>query len=325
MTIKEQLVSILEQNRSQALTSRTLSCRTGASISHVEEALQALSAQGYVFDHTQAGYRLDPACDILSAQSIASYPFCPIPAAQIHAFDTVTSTNSVARDLALAGCLHGTVVVADMQTAGRGRRGRDFYCSRGCGLYMSMVLCLDLPIQQSLRITAGTAVAVCRALAAHTGLQAQIKWVNDLYLSGKKVCGILAETVSSGQSRQLPFIILGIGINVTDPGFDEELRQKAGSLYPAGHAGISRNRLCAAVLDQVLQICGQLSDPACFMEEYRNRCMLLEQTVQLSGRDLQEWVQVLDVDDSGALIVRDQQGQVRAVQTGEVSVIGFAK
>lgn len=240
------------------------------------------------------------------------------------------STNLRAREDAIQGAPEGTVVVALSQTAGRGRQGRSFFSPKDTGLYLSLVLRPALAPADALRITTGAAVAVCRALEHEFGLQPGIKWVNDVFLDERKVCGILTESALNGRGM-LDFAILGIGLNVYPPegGFPPEVAQTAGSILPRD-TEYGRERLLASLLTEFFRLYDTIGTDA-HMEEYRRRCFLIGREVDVHpgtpDSDIPPYrAAVLDVDSECRLVVRvpgmhpGEVAHIETLSTGEVRV-----
>ncbi|NLT17485.1 MAG: biotin--[acetyl-CoA-carboxylase] ligase [Clostridiales bacterium] len=253
--------------------------------------------------------------DRLSAQGIRSW--LRTPRAAIHIYDTVGSTNDAARALAEKGAPHGTAVLAEAQTGGRGRFGRTFHSPAGRGVYMSLVLRPGPKTSLSL-FTAAGAVAAARAIESVSGLRAQIKWVNDVLVDGKKVCGILAEAAAGPDG---PFVVLGVGINfcARAEDFPPELRDRAGALYGKRPQDVTRDRLAAAVIDHVLDAAASPEDA---LPEYRDRSALLGKDVVLTLAGGTYCGRAVAIDDGGALVVQDSRGNRRVFAAGDVRVRG---
>lgn len=209
-------------------------------------------------------------------------------------------------------------MVAGAQTAGKGRRGRQFVSPSG-GVYFSLILRPTLDATQAVAVTGSAAVAVRRGVKALCGKDLAIKWVNDLYYQGKKVCGILTEAATNFETGQLDYVIPGIGINLstTPQEFGPELSQIAGSLYPEGHSPVSRVALAGAVASRLLEMCPAFD----YLEEYRAACFVPGHwvTVQAAGQEPYT-AQALSIDDSGRLVVRRSDGTVTALGYGEISI-----
>ena len=209
LSTKQALLQALSAAGGGYISGEALAGRLGVSRAAIHKAAAALTAQGYALEAVpRRGYRLaggDPFC----AEAVGPYP------APIHLHDTLESTNQTAKQLALEGAAHGTLVLAGHQTAGRGRKGRVFESPAGKGVYLSLVLRVSVPASEALAVTISAAVAVARAVKALCGLELGIKWVNDLYYQGKKVCGILTEAGTSVESGQLEWLVVGIGLNLT--------------------------------------------------------------------------------------------------------------
>ncbi len=239
----------------------------------------------------------------------------------VTAYDSVDSTNRIAKDRALAGAAEGTVIVADRQEQGRGRFGRSFFSPLGTGLYMSVILRPAFSPDCALYITTAAAVAVAETVEELTDESAQIKWVNDVYLRGKKVCGILTEGAMDGDA--LHFAVLGIGVNLTPPpeGFPAELRNKAGTLFD--RPCDKREALLHGILRRFFQYYDHLAEKP-FLDDYRRRSLLVGKQVQVLSPDglPTETVTVQGIDDNFSLIVQDEHGP-RILSSGEVSIGGL--
>ena len=228
------------------------------------------------------------------------------------------STNAVARAAGAAGEAEGLVILAGEQTAGRGRLGRSFFSPGATGLYMSLLLRPGLPPEQCIRITTAAAVAVCRAVEKLTGETPGIKWVNDIFLHGRKVCGILTEAAFDGQAG-LQYAVLGIGINVMPPegGFPPEIAEIAGSLFSEFVPG-RREIVAAEVLNCLAEVLQGLADGK-HAEEYRARSIVLGQRVNILGGSGGEAV-VTDIDPECRLHLRRDDGREEILSTGEISI-----
>lgn len=230
---------------------------------------------------------------------------------RVRVLDETVSTNRDARDWLLNGANHGDLVIATRQTGGRGRLGRSFASPEG-GLYMSLLLKTSAAPGA---ITTLCAVSVRRAILRMTGFETDIKWVNDLLLDGKKVCGILCENVFSG-SESLG-MIAGIGVNIYGDDLPAELKDIARSLYPAHtHSPIVMEDFAALIRQEIL--CGIPQIPN-HMDEYKSHCITLNQQVYWIENGETHVGQALDTDTEGALIIRED-GFMRTIGCGEVSI-----
>lgn len=321
MTSKSGVLLALEQSRGEYLSGEELARRLGISRSAVWKAIEELRRDGCAVEAvTRRGYRLAAGTDLLSAEGIRA--FLPEGSPwQITCLETVGSTNRAARELAQSGAPHGTVVAADRQTEGRGRFGRSFYSPPGTGVYLSAVLRPAVTAEEAGLLTAGAAVAVCRAVRALSAAEPQIKWVNDIFVQGRKAGGILTEAATSLESGMLEYAVLGVGLNCSLPseGFPPELQDTAGPLFPAGVGEPpSRNRLAAEVLVQLQRMLEEGLGRGC-LEEYRVLSTVLGKDVWvLRGEDREE-AHALEIDDEGRLVVQTKEG-IRRLRSGEVSL-----
>ncbi|MBP3435588.1 MAG: biotin--[acetyl-CoA-carboxylase] ligase [Clostridia bacterium] len=255
----------------------------------------------------------------LSVETIYRYMKAPSRFA-LTAHSQVTSTSTLLREAAENGAAEGTVILADGQTAGRGRQGHSFWSPNGTGLYFSVLLRPQGQAVSALPLTAAAAVAAARAVETVSGREADIQWVNDIYCDGKKVCGILTEGRLEPQSGTLDYAIVGVGINVAAPadGFPEEIRDRAGAVFAHAEDGV-RERMAAVFLEELWDSYA-IMERQPFYEEYRHRCLRLGRSVcVLRGGDSLP-AQVLDVTDELALRVQFDDGRVEELTSGEVSI-----
>lgn len=237
--------------------------------------------------------------------------------------ETVDSTNTYAKRLAKEGVPHGTVILADHQTGGRGRMGRSFSSPKGLGIYCSVILRPEAEPSQLLHLTPMMAEAVRRAVLEATGLSAQIKWVNDLVINGRKLCGILTEMGLNGTKTD--FVVVGVGINCNQKkeDFPAELQEIATSLSMELGKEIDRETVINALLRQIQIAFDCLLTPQDWMEAYRQNCITLGKEVQIiRGEEVRQGF-AEDMDDTGALLIRPADGSLEKVDSGEVSVRGL--
>lgn len=231
----------------------------------------------------------------------------------IRCYNDIDSTNASAKAWAMEGAPHGATVLADHQLAGHGRMGRSYYSPPG-GLYMSIILDAgDLPPGM---VTTLAAVSVLKSVQALSGQALKIKWVNDLLLDGRKVCGILAESLS--MQRQLSRVVLGIGINTVSVAFPPEIADTAGTLAREG-INLDREWLAAAIINELmagLTLCPQ------HLDDYRAHCVTLGREVRFSYEGQLRTGRAREVDITGALLVDTAEGSLR-LEAGEVSIRGI--
>ena len=314
-TTRQALLNALTKAGGTPLSGQELAQQLGVTRAAVWKAVRALQAEGYrTSAHSGLGYTLDTA-DLLTPEAVLSA--APRLTAPVLVYESLPGTNDTLRALAAEGAPHGTLVLAAGQSAGRGRLGRSFVSPAGKGLYMSLLLRPGTLCPDALTVTAAAAVAVCRAVEQLGGPSLGIKWVNDLYLNGRKVCGILTEGTASLETGTFDSIVVGIGLNLTaeDADFGPELSRRAGSLYPGGSAPFSRAALAGAIARELLD----LSPDFAVGEEYRSRSFLPGHWVTVSGDGPDYPAQVLGIDDRCRLLIA-VNGRKKALQHGEVSI-----
>ena len=239
----------------------------------------------------------------------------------IHFFDTIDSTNTRAKALALQGAPEGTVLIADHQTGGRGRLGRTFLSPAGTGVYMSIILRPNCPPAQLMHLTCAAAVTACDAVEAAAGLRPGIKWTNDLVHGSRKLAGILTELGLSPKGM-VDWAVIGIGINCLqrEEDFDPSIRSFAGSL--SMFAPCDRARVAAALVEAFSAM--ELTRKESVMARYRRDCVTLGREVSLvRGNDPVRHGRAVDIDCDGALIVEFAPGIRETVNSGEISIRGM--
>lgn len=234
----------------------------------------------------------------------------------------VSSTNTILKEMAENAAAEYTVLISDFQTGGRGRLGRSFYSPPGTGIYMSILLRPDKNINDSLLLTTCMAVCCARAIEQISQKDAKIKWVNDIYVEERKVCGILSEASVDSESGNLRYAVVGIGINVFAPkeGFPEDIKTKAGSLFEFEHErGSIRSDIIAGILNNFISFYPNISKND-FIDEYRSRSFLDNREIEVLRMNGSEKATALSIDDELRLVVKYQNGSTEALSHGDVSI-----
>lgn len=322
MNTRGRILELLEQHRGENISGERIAGILNVSRNAVWKAVKELQKDGYdIVAVTNKGYCLSEDNDIVSAAGIKPFlsersrPYGD----RIRIYQSLESTNQTAKEIAIAGGDHGTVIISDCQTMGRGRYSRSFFSPSG-GLYMSIILRPEaLRLQNPTAITALAAVAVCEAIEAVSQKTPQIKWVNDIFLDGKKVCGILTEAVTDFESGSLEWIVLGMGINVyvRPEDFPSDLQSVATSLYPEEKGSGVRNRLAAEVINRILG-CETLPNEAEIFKRYKKRLMMLGETITVLQGQTEFQATAMDIDAAGHLIVQKENGALLTLSSGEI-------
>ncbi|WP_332446888.1 biotin--[acetyl-CoA-carboxylase] ligase [Sphaerochaeta sp.] len=320
MTSAQQLLHVLEQQREQYTSGQQLAKMLGISRAAVWKAIEVLRDQGHTIEGvSNRGYRLLSLSSLLEAEKLTAL----LPEYRIHVFDTLDSTNRYAKVLATQAGGEKALVVATSQSGGRGRLGRQFFSPRG-GLYLSVLLPLAFNLEAAGLITSSAAVATARAMEEVCHKTCQIKWVNDLFYHGKKVCGILTEGVLGVESARLSAVVVGIGINLAVPlaSFPLELADSATSLFD-GPASLppqfDAHVLVAALVRELEGLVFRLPDAA-YLGEYRSRSLILGKRVEvLQGKNSYgAWAR--EIDDQARLVVETDDGLRQVLSSAEISI-----
>ncbi len=315
MTVKQQVLQALEQSRGEAIPGQELADKLGVSRTAVWKAVHALQQEGHRIQNEKRGYTLKAESDMLSVAGIQQYLDESVDI-DIRIYPQIDSTNDEAKRLAAQGVNTPTLLVSEEQTAGKGRLGRTFYSPKQNGCYFTLLLQPHTSLETTVQATLAAAVAVCRAVEECSGMDTEIKWVNDVYLHGKKLCGILTEAVTDFESQTVSSLIIGIGINTgaLPEEIPAEVREIAASLYDVS---IGRNRLIARVVSHLLSLLTQGS--AEYLPEYRRRSMILGKEITYEKQGVTHTAVAKEIDEVGGLVVEENR-ETHTLRSGEVSV-----
>ena len=325
MSTKNRILELLEQQRGESISGEHLAGVLGISRNAVWKAIKELQKDGYnIVAVTNKGYCLSAENDIISIPGIK--PFLSersqFYANKIQVHKSLESTNKTAKEMAVAGAEHGTIIISDCQTMGRGRYSRNFFSPSGGGLYMSIVLRPEaMHFKNPTSVTAFAAVSVCEAIESISAKVPRIKWVNDIFIDEKKVCGILTEAVTDFESGGLDWVVLGIGINVhtRTEDFPCDLQSIATSIYPDEKMSGMRNRLSAEIINRILGFETLPSETEIF-EKYKKRLMVLGKKITVIQNQVEYKATAIDVDSVGHLVVKNESGEHITLSSGEIRI-----
>lgn len=311
MALKEYILSQLQLRGGDFVSGQELAEKSGKSRAAVWKAIKSLKKEGYIISAvTNRGYALTDDNDLIGESRIGAAMRHGI---KIYYYPETDSTNTQARRLIDGGEREAFLVVADRQTAGRGRQGKTFYSPAFTGIYMTLVIHPNTHFQNAVTSTTAAAVAVCRAIERLTDVKPQIKWVNDVYCGNNKVCGILTEAVSDFELGIVTSIAVGIGINIKTQDFPDGV-ENAGAL----NANVKRAELIGAVADELLDIIfGDYSD---FIEYYRSHSMIIGKNINYIENGKVTPATAVAIDETGGLVVKTSTGEEKTLKSGEISI-----
>ena len=327
MNVKDSLLKAFAESGGNYISGSALAEQLGVSRNAVWKAVKVLENEGYVIESVTArGYRLAMESNHLSEHLIASKVEASVLGNKIIVLDEVDSTNNYAKRATAKDFSHGTVIVADRQTSGKGRMGRSFISPSGKGLYMSVILRPDFSIKTAPLITSAAAVACAEAIESLCRADVRIKWVNDLYIGGKKICGILTEASVDMEMRALDVAVVGIGINVRKiaDSFDEELRSRASSIEDETGEVLDRNELCAAIINHFEQYLGKIENRE-YLREYRRRELLTGNIITANVGSESITGKAVGIDRNANLMIETENGIVRSLSSGEANLCRIKK
>ena len=273
MALKNDILALFELNKGEVFSGTELAEKFGVSRNAVWKAINSLKDSGYSIEAVgKKGYKLSADCNLLSVEGIKAFLPSELNGIKLFVYKQTASTNDEAKSF----CVNSNsraVFVAEQQTEGRGRFGRSFYSPPETGLYLSAVFHPNKPIESSALYTAAAAVATARAIENQAGVLPKIKWVNDLYLDNKKICGILTEAITDFETGQVRSMIIGIGINITTDFFPGELDKKAASIG----VDVPRCALSASIISELYSL---IDGDENFIDEYRKRCFIIGREIE---------------------------------------------
>lgn len=318
--MEEKLLKVLRQAEGY-VSGNEIAHLLGVSRTAVWKKMDKLRAEGYRIEAvTNKGYRLMAAEDSLLPENIKRGLVTRYLGQEILYFKEVDSTNQEIKRQAEQGAKEGLLVVAETQTAGKGRRGHTWQSRAGDGIYMSVLLRPALSPREIPRLTLIAGLAVCRAVAACTGLSLAIKWPNDILLDGKKLCGILSEM--HAEMDKVYYAVVGIGINVNQEQFPDGLAEVAASCFFAGKRKYDRVQILRAVLEEMEKLYEAYilqENFAEFLQEYVPYCQTLKKEVIVYG-SVPFTGMAVGLNQEGELLVQKDTGEIVTVFAGEVSI-----
>ena len=323
MSVKESVLKILEENRETSISGEELAKYLSVSRAAVWKAINALRGEGYnITAVTNRGYQLTKDNDLLSAEGIKIFLNPKYNENYIRVYKTIDSTNQEAKKFLMDDDIpHGTVLLSEEQTAGRGRFQRKFFSPSNNGIYMSVILRPNIELSKAIHITTSAAVSICRAIENLTNKRPKIKWVNDIFLDEKKICGILTEASGNFESGRVENVVVGIGINfkTKEADFPDDIKDVAGSIFEGEEPNITRNQLVAEILNELLYMCDNLEDKS-IMQEYKVLSFVLGKKVSFLKNNRLNKAKAVDISDEGALVVQYENGDLDYLNSGEVSI-----
>ena len=321
MAVREDILKAILMSGEQGISGETLCASCGISRAAVWKHIKALEALGYIIEgKTGRGYRILSIPDRIDGALLDVNLKTQTLGRVCRCLDQVDSTNRAVKRWAMEGAPHGALVVADEQSEGRGRKGRVWQSPKGEGLWFSLLLRPKVKPEQVQSITLLMAVAVAQAVErCCPGLYPKIKWPNDVLVNGRKLCGILTEL--SADMDGIDYVVPGIGINCQQQAFPEPLSDTATSLKMEGY-NVRRMTLCAEVMNaaEALLEAWEQGHFAAIASAYRQRMAFLNEKVTLTLPDQQMTGEICGVNDEGHLLLRDEEGQIHQVFSGEVTV-----
>lgn len=314
MTLKQSILNALETSRDVPQSGQALADCFGVSRSAIWKAVNALREDGYQIESTQnRGYRLASDCDRLSETTLNA--LLADVCLAVHCMDTLDSTSNEARRRLLAGEAEPFAVISEEQTAGRGRRGKSFFSPQGAGLYMTVALAPGQTLSDALGVTLYAATCAAEAIERVTGRDTRIKWVNDLYWQERKIGGILTEAITDFESGTVLSLLVGIGLNLYPTAIPAELQSVIGTLACQKPV---KNALAAEIIRGLLAYRPEATG---HLPLYRARCLTLGRFVACTQGEHRFSGTAEAIDDTGALLVRTAEGNLRRLRSGEAQIL----
>lgn len=323
MKNRDRVLQILYRKNGECVSSSEITGELGITRSAVFKIINELKKQGFDIESIHhRGYRLGNEKDIISPEIINEIIEKEGKNRRIQYFERVDSTNTFAKKILMEGESYPDIIIANEQEQGRGRLGREFYSPKGTGIYCSFILDPFIKIENSILVTVAASVAVSRAIEKVTKKDTRIKWINDIYIDDKKVCGILTEAVTDFETGIIGKIILGIGINFNTPSesFPDEITDRASSVFMDDTFGVTRNQLIAQLIIEIDECMNDIENDE-IIRYYRNKSLVLGKMLEITyfGQEKPIQGKAVDIDRNGFLIIETKNGLL-TLNSGEVSI-----
>lgn len=321
--MKTEILAMLQEET--YVSGQSICDRLHVSRTAVWKMINRLREEGYAIEAVQnKGYCLKHIPDVITEEACRKEMTTGWAGQRVVYREEVDSTNTLAKRLGEEGAPHGTLAVTDLQTKGKGRRGRSWYIKKGQAIAMSLLLRPKIAPHHASMLTLVAALAVSRAIDEQADIATEIKWPNDIVYKGKKLCGILTEM--SADMDGIHYVVIGIGINTGDMAFDGELADQADSLYRITGRLLPRRILIAAVmrdLEQYYETFCRTEDMSFLKDAYEEKLANKKKQVRVLTPGHEYTGVCLGITENGELLVRDEAGNVQTVVSGEVSVRGI--
>lgn len=322
MDAKGKVSSLLRENKGDFISGEEIAEKVGVSRAAVWKCIRSLRNDGLNIEAvTNKGYRLIFCEDIISTDGILNYLDDETKNKfNISTVSTVTSTNRLVKERASQGECEGYVLASGHQTEGRGRLGRSFYSPSDTGVYMSILLRPAINPQDATLITTAAAVSVCESLEKMGVENTGIKWVNDIFINGKKVCGILTEAGFDIENNSLDYAVLGIGLNMYEPenGFPDDIKDIAGGVL-CEKTEDARNKFIAFFLNSFYGYYKDIESRR-HVKQYADRCFVIGKQINIIKGDTVTQAKALSLDDNCGLLVELSNGERTIISSGEISI-----
>lgn len=316
----EKILDILK-NSNEFISGEVIAKELKVSRVSISKNIKKLKDMGYdIKSVTNKGYMLIKDNTLFNKFEIEKHINTKILGNKVYFFDEISSTNDYAKSLASSNEEEGAIVIADCQTNGKGRLDKKWESNKGEGLFMSILLRPSVHINNIVQITLLSGICICNGIKKATGLDASIKWPNDIVINGKKVCGILTEL--SAQVENVSYIILGIGINVNNKNFNDDLKDKATSIFLETNKETERANLLSYILNELEEKYlkfKEIKDFTLFLPEYKSLCINLHKEARVIYKNQEIIGTVIDISPSGEIVLKTDKG-VLNISSGFVSL-----
>lgn len=326
--MKSEIIKLLKSGGGDFISGEDISKALGVTRTAIWKYINSMRNDGYIIESvSNKGYRLVSSPDILTLEELEPYLKTNFIGRNIIHFNSIESTNRIAKDLGDSGVVDGSVVIAEEQTKGRGRLGRSWASPKHKGIWMSIILKPELNPVDAVNLTQTAAAAVVSA-AGELGIKTFVKWPNDIVIGGKKVCGILTEM--NAELTRINYVVVGLGINVNidEEEFPEEIRATATSLKICANAVINRRELAARILNNFEKLYTKFTcenNIEASINICRENSAIIGEDIYIINRERRVEAHVLDIDSSGRLFVEYPDGTSEHIISGEVSIRGRGK